>query len=74
MLTADCVPILLFDYQNNIIGCIHAGWKGALNGIIENTIKKIKKIIQPIKSLHVLVLVLEKKVMRLIKDFLIDLY
>ena len=44
VLTADCVPILLFDYQNNIIGCIHAGWKGALNGIIENTIKKIKKM------------------------------
>ena len=27
-----------------IIGCIHAGWKGAINGIIENTIEKIKEL------------------------------
>ena len=44
VVTADCVPIILFDYQNHIIGCIHAGWKGALKGIIENTIKKFKKL------------------------------
>ena len=30
VVTADCVPIILFDTQNHIIGCIHAGWKGAL--------------------------------------------
>ena len=44
VVTADCVPIVLFDSQNHIIGCIHAGWKGALKGIIENTIKKFKKL------------------------------
>ncbi len=44
VVTADCVPILLFDSSNKIIGCIHAGWKGALTGIIENTIKKFKKL------------------------------
>ncbi len=44
VVTADCVPIILFDSQNHIIGCIHAGWKGALKGIIENTIKKFKKL------------------------------
>ena len=38
VVTADCVPIILYDMQNQIIGCIHAGWKGAVNGIIENTI------------------------------------
>ncbi len=43
VLTADCVPILVYDKQNGIIGCIHAGWKGAFSGIIEKTIKKIKK-------------------------------
>ena len=42
--TADCVPIIIYDCKNNIIACIHAGWKGAISGIIENTIKKIKKI------------------------------
>lgn len=44
VVTADCVPIILFDIKNNIIGCIHAGWKGASSGIIENTIKKFKKL------------------------------
>ena len=39
-----CVPIILFDVNNHIIACIHAGWKGASSGIIENTIKKIKKL------------------------------
>ena len=38
ILTADCVPILFFDYEHNVIGAAHAGWKGAKAGIIENTI------------------------------------
>jgi len=44
VVTADCVPIILYDSKNQIIGCIHAGWKGASSGIIENTIKKFKKL------------------------------
>tara|TARA_Y100000816_G_scaffold239722_1_gene186109 strand:- start:960 stop:1730 length:771 start_codon:yes stop_codon:yes gene_type:complete len=44
VVTADCVPIILFDSQNRIIGNIHAGWKGASSGIIENTIKKFRKL------------------------------
>ena len=44
VVTADCVPIILFDTKNHIIGCIHAGWKGASSGIIENTIKQFRKI------------------------------
>ena len=44
VVTADCVPILIFDKYNKIIGCIHAGWRGALSGIIRNTILKIRKI------------------------------
>ncbi len=44
VVTADCVPIILCDSKNQLIGCIHAGWKGALSGIIENTIKKFKKL------------------------------
>ena len=44
VLTADCVPILLYEKKKRIVGCIHAGWKGAFMGIIENTIKKISKI------------------------------
>ena len=44
VLTADCVPIIICDERNKIVGCIHAGWKGAFSGIINNTIKKIKKL------------------------------
>ena len=44
VLTADCVPIIIYDIKNKIIGCIHAGWKGAFSGIIHNTIRKVKKL------------------------------
>ena len=44
ILTADCAPILLYDSSQKIIGCIHSGWKGALNGIIKNTVKKFKEL------------------------------
>ena len=43
VLTADCVPILLYDKPNQIISCIHAGWKGAFKDIIKKTVIKIKK-------------------------------
>jgi YfiH family protein len=44
VVTADCVPVIIYDFKNEIIGCIHAGWKGAFSGIIKNTVNKIKKI------------------------------
>ena len=44
VLTADCVPIILYDEINHVIGCVHAGWKGALSGIIKNTIYKFKEL------------------------------
>ena len=44
VVTADCVPIIIYDYENDIIGCIHAGWKGAISGIIKNTVNKVKKL------------------------------
>jgi polyphenol oxidase len=44
VVTADCVPVILCDNKNNIVGCIHAGWKGATSGIIENTLLKFKKL------------------------------
>ena len=44
VVTADCVPILLYDKKSKIIGCVHAGWRGAYSGIIKKTIQKIKSI------------------------------
>jgi len=43
VLTADCVPILLYDNKKNIIAAIHAGWKGAYRGIIKNVINFMLK-------------------------------
>ncbi|KPF45517.1 peptidoglycan editing factor PgeF [Rhizobium sp. AAP43] len=39
VLTADCGPILFADPENRVIGAAHAGWKGALDGVLENTIE-----------------------------------
>ena len=44
ILAADCAPILFYDPKNKIIACAHSGWKGALNGIIKNTIKKFNEL------------------------------
>src|SRR3954465_2264791 len=33
--TADCGPVLLADAQARVIGAAHAGWRGALTGVIE---------------------------------------
>jgi len=44
VVTADCVPILIYDFNNEVVGCIHAGWKGAISDIIKNTVSKIKDL------------------------------
>ena len=44
VLTADCAPILIYEIEKKIIGCIHAGWKGAYSGIIENTLSELVKM------------------------------
>lgn len=38
ILTADCTPILLADRAAGVVGAAHAGWKGAIDGIIGNTV------------------------------------
>jgi len=43
ILTADCVPILLYDKENYVIAAIHAGWKGTKAGITTKTIQKMKE-------------------------------
>ena len=38
ILTADCQPVLFFDPTARVIGAAHAGWKGALTGVLEATV------------------------------------
>ncbi len=44
--TADCVPILLYDKKKGVIAAIHAGWKGVVNLIIDDTVFKMKDAYQ----------------------------
>jgi YfiH family protein len=39
VLSADCGPVLFADAESGVIGAAHAGWKGALYGVLENTIE-----------------------------------
>ena len=43
ILTADCVPILLVEPKHHIIAAIHAGWRGACHGIIQNTLNLMQQ-------------------------------
>lgn len=37
--TADCVPVLFLDRTHGVIGAAHAGWRGAVAGVVQNTVK-----------------------------------
>ncbi len=36
--TADCVPVVMMDQVNEVIGVAHAGWRGAIGGIVRSTL------------------------------------
>jgi len=42
VLTADCLPVLICNQAGTEIAAIHAGWKGCLAGVIENTIAQLQ--------------------------------
>jgi YfiH family protein len=44
VLTADCAPVLLTDPEAGVVGAAHAGWKGALGGIIHSTVTAMEAI------------------------------
>jgi len=39
ILTADCQPVLFSDPKAGVIGAAHAGWKGAMDGVLERTVE-----------------------------------
>lgn len=41
VLTADCLPVFFYHTTENSIAVAHAGWRGLLNGILENTVKQM---------------------------------
>src|SRR5690606_29057334 len=44
ILTADCTPILLADPKAGVIGAAHAGWRGAVDGVVGNTIAAMRAL------------------------------
>ncbi len=44
VLTADCAPLLLADCEARVIGAAHAGWGGALGGIIESVVAAMTEL------------------------------
>jgi YfiH family protein len=44
ILTADCAPVLFVDADAGVIGAAHAGWKGAVGGVIAHTISAMEAL------------------------------
>ena len=42
ILTADCAPVFIYDPNNNLIGALHVGWRGAYKQIISKILKEFK--------------------------------
>lgn len=43
VMTADCLPLLVTNYDGTKVAAIHGGWRGLANGIIENTLSKFEE-------------------------------
>jgi polyphenol oxidase len=46
VLVADCLPVFLCDTAGSVVAIAHAGWRGLVGGIIENTINEMRKFSQ----------------------------
>ena len=70
ILAADCAPILFYDPVKKIIGCAHAGWKGALRGVVKNIVKKFNELNSNVNDLIAIVgPCISKKSYEVEKDF-----
>lgn len=43
VLTADCLPVILFDPVKLAVGIVHAGWRGSSQGVVSETLKTMQK-------------------------------
>jgi hypothetical protein len=43
ILTADCLPVLFCDDEGTVVGAAHAGWRGLLAGVLENTVQAMNR-------------------------------
>ena len=40
---ADCVPVLIYDAENQVVATIHAGWRGTVGGIVSKTLARMQQ-------------------------------
>ena len=55
IMTADCLPLIINDPIHNVIAIVHAGWKGTINNIAINVIKKMQKLFKTnLDNVHII--------------------
>ena len=52
ILTADCAPVLLHDPEAGVIGAAHAGWRGALDGVLEAVLEAMEGLGASVPRVH----------------------
>ncbi|WP_439139198.1 peptidoglycan editing factor PgeF [Roseicyclus sp.] len=55
ILTADCQPVLFADRKAGVIGAAHAGWRGALDGVLEATIAQMLAAGAQLADIHAVI-------------------
>jgi YfiH family protein len=55
VLTADCQPVLFADARAGVIGAAHAGWKGALTGVLEATLARMQALGADVARIHAVI-------------------
>ncbi len=55
ILTADCQPVLFADQTQGVIGAAHAGWQGALDGVLENIIAAMETLGASRQNIHAVI-------------------
>jgi polyphenol oxidase len=53
VITADCLPIILYDPKLHLVALVHAGYKGLLTNILLNTVNKLQALGSNVKDLFV---------------------
>lgn len=55
VLTADCQPVLFADRAAGVIGAAHAGWRGALDGVLEATVEAMERLGARRSAIHAVI-------------------
>lgn len=73
VVTADCAPIIFKDEESEIAAVVHAGWRGAKSGVIENALKEMLEIGAEIKNIKAFLgPMIKQKSYQVSKDFYDD--